>query len=87
MGKSWPNNVASNYGYLFVWANLCILFILHFKSSYKLWENHGLTVSLVITDIYLCGRIYASCLSYTSNLPSPVGQKQLKCNTGIRKTI
>jgi len=43
--------------------------------QYKLWENHGLTVSLVITDLYLCGRIYASCLSYTSNLPSPVGHK------------
>jgi hypothetical protein len=48
------------------------------KSSqyqYKLWENHSLTVSLAVTDIYLCGRIYASCLSYTSNRPSPVGQK------------
>jgi hypothetical protein len=42
--------------------------------QYKLWENHGLTVSLVITDIYLCGQIYASCLSYASNHP-PVGQK------------
>jgi len=31
MGQSWPPNAASNYLYLFVWANLCILFILFFK--------------------------------------------------------
>ena len=31
MGKSWPHTAASNYLYLFVWANLCILFILYFK--------------------------------------------------------
>jgi len=52
MGKSWPDSVASNYGYLFVWANLCILFILHFKLSF----SNG-------------------------------AETELKCNTGIRKTI
>jgi len=31
----------------------------HFQS--KLWENHDLTVPLVITYICLCGWIYASC--------------------------
>jgi uncharacterized membrane protein len=39
MGKSWPNSVASNYQYLFVWANLCILFILHFKPSFSNWAE------------------------------------------------
>jgi len=34
----------------------------HFQ--HKLWENHDLTVQPVITYIYLCGRIYASCLYY-----------------------
>jgi hypothetical protein len=36
--------------------------------QYKLWENHDLTVQPVITYIYLCVRIYASCLSYFSNI-------------------
>jgi len=31
MGKSRPHIVRSNYLYLFVWATLCILFILYFK--------------------------------------------------------
>jgi hypothetical protein len=35
--------------------------------QYKLWENYDLTVQPVINYIYLCGRIYASCLSYFSN--------------------
>jgi len=34
----------------------------HFQ--HKLWENHDLTMKPVITNIYLCGRIYASHLSY-----------------------
>jgi len=42
---------------------------------YKLWENHDLTVQPVITYIYLCGRIYASCLSYISNCSSRIGQE------------
>ena len=45
----------------------------HFE--YKLWENHDLTVQPVITYIYLCWQIYASCLSYFSNLPSGIEQK------------
>jgi len=42
---------------------------------YKLWENYGLTGQPVITDIYLCGRLYASCLAYVSNRPSGIEQK------------
>jgi hypothetical protein len=42
---------------------------------HKLWENHDPTVQPVITYIYLCGQIYASCLSYFSNSPSQIGQK------------
>jgi hypothetical protein len=38
-----------------------------FHVHYKLWENHDLTVQPVITYIYLCGLIYAYCLSYFSN--------------------
>jgi len=40
----------------------------HFQ--YKLWENHDLIGQPVITYMYLCGQIYASCLSYISNHPS-----------------
>jgi hypothetical protein len=43
--------------------------------QYKLWENHDLTVQPVITYIYLCGQIYASCLCYFSNPPSGIEQK------------
>jgi hypothetical protein len=43
--------------------------------QYKLWENHDLTVHPVIIYIYLCGRIYASCLSYFSNHPSGIEWK------------
>jgi hypothetical protein len=58
----------------------------HFQ--YKLWENHDLTVQSVITYIYLCGRIYASCfflffkLSFWNR-----AETELKCNTGITETI
>jgi hypothetical protein len=41
----------------------------------KLWENHDLTVQPVITYIYLCRWIYASCLSYFSNSRSVMDQK------------
>jgi hypothetical protein len=41
----------------------------------KLWENHDLTLQLVITYIYLCERVSASCLSYFSNTPSVMDQK------------
>jgi hypothetical protein len=34
-GKSWPHSVASNYIYLFMWANLCILFLLYFKTPFS----------------------------------------------------
>jgi len=43
--------------------------------QYKLWENHDLTVQPITTYSYLCGRIYASCLSYFSNFPSGIEQK------------
>ena len=36
-GKSWPPSVASNYLYLFVWATLCIQYILIFKSP--IWNR------------------------------------------------
>jgi hypothetical protein len=36
----------------------------------KLWEKHDSTGQPVITYIYLCGRSYASCLSFFSNGPS-----------------
>jgi hypothetical protein len=42
---------------------------------HKLWENHDPTVQPISTYIYLCGRIYASCLSYFSNCPSQIWQK------------
>ena len=45
------------------------------KFQYKLWENHDLTVQPIITYIYLCGRIYASCLSYFLNRLSVKDQK------------
>jgi len=35
MGKSWPHRAASNYLHLFVWVNLCKLFILYFKPSFS----------------------------------------------------
>jgi hypothetical protein len=41
----------------------------------KLWENHDLTVQPVITYIYLCRRVYASCLSYFSNRCSVMDHK------------
>jgi hypothetical protein len=40
-----------------------------FSPLAKLWENCDLTGQPAITDIYLCGWIYASCLSYFSNSP------------------
>jgi hypothetical protein len=40
-----------------------------FSPLAKLWENRDLIGQPVITDIYLCVRIYASCLSYFSNRP------------------
>jgi hypothetical protein len=41
-----------------------------FSPSAKLWEIRDLTGRPVITDVYLCGRIHAFCLSYFSNRPS-----------------
>ena len=35
MEKSWTHRSASNYLYLFVRANLCVLFILDFKASFS----------------------------------------------------
>jgi hypothetical protein len=35
MEKSWTHRSANNYLYLFVWVNLCILFILDFKASFS----------------------------------------------------
>jgi hypothetical protein len=43
--------------------------------QYKLRENDYRPVQPVITYIYWCGRIYASCLSYFSNCPSGIEQK------------
>ena len=44
--------------------------------QYKLWESHDHTLQPVITYIYLCGQICASCLSYFSNCPSVMDQKR-----------
>jgi hypothetical protein len=46
-----------------------------YQFQYKLWEYHNLTVQPVITYIYLCGQIYASCLSYFWNHPYGIEQK------------
>jgi len=45
----------------------------HFQN--KFWENHDLTVQPVITYIYLCGQIYAPCLSHFSNHHFVMDQK------------
>jgi hypothetical protein len=56
--------------------------------QYKLWENHDLTVLPVITYIYLCGRIYASCFSYFSNRPSGIEHKlNLNVTQAFRENI
>jgi hypothetical protein len=52
--------------------------------QYKLWESHDLPVLPLITYIYLCGQIYASCLSYISNRPSRKGQKP---NWNVAQTL
>jgi hypothetical protein len=56
----------------------------HFQN--KFWENHDLTVQPVITYIYFCGRIYASCLSHFSNRRSVMDQKP-KCKIGFNEPI
>jgi hypothetical protein len=50
----------------------------------KLCENHDLTVQPVITYIYLCRQVYASCLSYFSNRCSVMNQKP---NWNVRLTL
>jgi len=40
-----------------------------YQFQHELQENHEFTVLPVITCIYLCRHIYASCLSYISNHP------------------
>jgi hypothetical protein len=52
--------------------------------QYKLRENHDLTAQPIITYIYLCGQIYASCLSYFSNCPSGIEQK---LNWNVTQTL
>ena len=39
MGKPWPHTAASNYLYLFVWATVCILFILFFKPLFGIEQK------------------------------------------------
>ena len=41
-GKIWPHSLTSDYLYLFVWANLCILFIFYFKLSFWNWAESEL---------------------------------------------
>jgi len=54
MGQAWPHRAASNYLYLFVRANSCILFIFDFKPSFtnraetELKCNAGITESLAL---------------------------------------
>jgi len=45
-----------------------------YQFQHELRWNHVFTVLSVITYIYLCRQIYASCLSYISNHPQ-IGQK------------
>jgi hypothetical protein len=58
MGKSWPHRAASNYLYLFVWANLYILFILFFKPPFWNWAETELKCNIGIRD---------NILSYTDS--------------------
>jgi hypothetical protein len=51
----------------------------------KLWENHDLTVWPVITYIYLCGLLYASCFSYLKMSFSNMAETELKVTQGLEK--
>jgi hypothetical protein len=59
MGKSWPHSAPSNYLYLFVWVNLCILFILFFKLSFWNWAetelkcNTGIRVNVLLAFYHI----------------------------------
>jgi len=61
MGKLWPHSAVSNYLYLSVWVNLCILFILYFKLSFL----NRAEIELKCNRLY---RKYTICiLSYTDS--------------------
>ena len=59
MGQAWPHKAASDYLYLFVRANSCILFILDFKPSFsnraetELKCNTGITESLALAFYHI----------------------------------
>ena len=49
--------------YFYIPNSVEIINPVEFANEHKLLENHDLTGQPVITDIYMCVRIYASCLS------------------------
>jgi hypothetical protein len=52
----------------------------------KLWEKHDITVEPVITNIYLCGRSFASCLSFHFEWSeAETSRTELKCKTGMKQ--
>ena len=61
-GKSWPNSVASNYLYLFEWANLCILFIPPFsnRAETELKCKTGFTETIYNWHFIICGQLVLS---------------------------
>ena len=54
-----------------------------YQFQHKLGESHDLTQQPVITYIYLCGQIYASCSLHFK----PSFSNRAKCNTGFRENI
>ena len=97
MGQSWPNIVASNYLYLFVWANLCILFILLFKPSFSnraetelkwytgIWEN----VPLALYHTQTIGASFLLVITYPATVHivclSFGYHNQEQCNIWVNK--
>jgi valyl-tRNA synthetase len=53
--KLWENrdlSVASNYLYLFMWATLCILFLLYFKTSFSNMAETELKVTQALEKLF-----------------------------------
>ena len=58
-----------------------------FQFQCNLWESHDLTLRPVITYIYLCGWIYASCSLRLKPSFSNKAETEFKCNTGFRQHV
>jgi hypothetical protein len=69
MRKSWPHVAASNYLYLFVWVNFCILFIFFLKWSFcngpetELKCNTGLRETIYNLHFIIYGQLVLSFLA------------------------